>query len=156
MELKIIIILIAMMIPLVIKEQQDKPELNVKEVYEIEKETSFKSSDKKVTVNEFIQNREHLLRKGYDTEGVYVITNETRDNYKYVGQSVNLIRRVNSHIKGRGNNDIYNDMRHGDKFTIELLRLKDTNYISLNDLERNLIRKNDSYYNGYNKTRGNR
>lgn len=156
MELKIILTLILLMIPLVIKEQREKVDLEDNKPSYSKPIYQSKRIGDIFTVTEFINNKDNLIRSGYETSGAYIITNKTRGNYKYVGQSIDLIRRVNSHVNGRGNKDIYSDLNSGDNFTIELIKLTETNYTSLNDLERNLIRDNNSYHNGYNKTRGNR
>lgn len=156
MELKMILFLIALIIPLAIKEQREKPSLEDNRSTYSEPAHKPKRMGSIITTSEFINNKDRLIRSGYETSGVYIITNKSKGNYKYVGQSIDLIRRVNSHVNGRGNKDIYKDLSSGDEFTIELIKLIDTNYTNLNDLERILISENNSYYNGYNKTRGNK
>ena len=62
---------------------------------------------------------------------------------------------LDNHIKGRGNPELYCDIEKGDEFAVKIIKLTDTNFDNLNDLERHYIAKYNSYYNGYNKTRGN-
>ncbi|MCD8150042.1 MAG: GIY-YIG nuclease family protein [Clostridiales bacterium] len=91
----------------------------------------------------------------YDFEGVYLICNHTKGDKYYVGQSVHVIVRVNQHFTGRGNGDVYEDYKNGDRFTITMIKLRNSNCRSLNELERESIRTYDAYNRGYNKTRGN-
>lgn len=107
-----------------------------------------------ITYKDFINNKGRI-RRMYNVPGVYVITNTSKGNKKYVGQSVNIYSRVNSHFSGSGNGDIYHDLMSGDTFIVDLIKLKDTKFRTLDSLEKYLISYHDSYYNGYNKTRGN-
>lgn len=104
---------------------------------------------------DFFREERNLKRRGFNSKGIYIFTN-IRNNKKYVGQSVRVLGRIRTHLKGRGNGDLHRDMMSGDNFTIELIRLKDTRYYDLNTLERHYITKHNSYVAGYNKTRGNR
>lgn len=103
---------------------------------------------------DFYKLEKSLIQKGFKTEGVYIFTN-IRNGKKYVGQSVDLMRRLNEHLSGRGNQDVHEDMSFGDEFTIKLIRLDDTSFRDLDKLEKHYITKTNSYYKGYNKTRGN-
>ena len=87
--------------------------------------------------------------------GVYLLFNKTKNKY-YVGQSKKIFYRINSHFSGRGNHDVYVDYCRGDTFTIKIIPLVKSNYISLNKLERHAIMTFKSYRKGYNKTHGNR
>lgn len=93
-------------------------------------------------------------RQNYMTfSGVYVLKNLTL-NKNYVGQSVDVHKRVASHFMGRGNGDVYADYKYGNKFEIILIPFQEP-WKSLNSMERDMI----DYYNaerGYNKTKGNR
>lgn len=85
--------------------------------------------------------------------GVYVLINK-KNNYHYVGQSVDVISRVSSHFQGRGNGDVYADFKYGCPFEVILIPLQEP-FNTLNELEREMIR----YYGAdrqYNKTKGNR
>lgn len=93
------------------------------------------------------------FRKTHITfEGVYVLHNiDTEQNY--VGQSVDVFKRVSSHFMGRGNGDVYADYKYGNQFKITLFPLQSP-FNSLNSMERTMIRYYDANY-GYNKTKGN-
>lgn len=86
--------------------------------------------------------------------GVYIIFNITKNMY-YVGQAHKILDRVNNHFTGKGNGDVYADYKYGDQFTIKMIALNKSGYRSLNDLERDTIRKYKAFARGYNKTRGN-
>lgn len=64
--------------------------------------------------------------------------------------------RVNAHFTGRGNGDVYADYKYGDPFEISMIALENSGFCTLNELERNVIRRYNAFSNGYNKTRGNR
>ena len=88
--------------------------------------------------------------------GIYSITN-TIDNKMYIGQSINIYKRMRYHISIRGLDDrlLSVAMRvHGiDKFKFEILELCDKS--DLLDREIYWIKKNNSIYpNGYNKANG--
>ena len=91
----------------------------------------------------------------YALIGVYILYNTSKKKY-YVGQSVNVFRRIRSHFTGNGNLGVYLDYIAGDKFSIRVIPLSQSGYISLNSLERDTITAYNAYYKGYNKTRGNR
>jgi len=101
------------------------------------------------------RNGRGYISTNYNIPGVYILYNQTRDMY-YVGQGKKVLDRVNNHFSGRGNGDVYADYIYGSHFTIKIVPLKNTNYINLNDLEREYIRLFDAKNNGYNKTRGNK
>lgn len=68
----------------------------------------------------------------------------------YVGQSINVNSRVHNHINGKGNGDIYADIRSGKRVFVATILVPDTD---LNDIEIGLIK----YFNAeksYNKTHG--
>lgn len=102
-------------------------------------------------------NREPLFGDSLNFEGIYILYNLTKDKY-YVGQSVNVMKRVNMHFGGKhsGNKSVYKDFVKGDKWNIKLISMKETNYTNLNDLEKYAITLYKAYTNGYNKTRGNK
>lgn len=107
-----------------------------------------------IRAEEFFSIEKRLIREGFSTEGVYIFQNQ-RDGRYYVGQSVDLIRRINEHLKGYGNQGVHDSMEMGDKFTIQLIKLSNSKFNSLDSLEKYHIRKCDSFRKGYNKTRGN-
>lgn len=91
----------------------------------------------------------------HDFVGIYIFTN-TDDGRCYVGQAHNVISRVNQHLTGKGNGDVYADYVHGAYFEIRMIALKGSGYHTLDDLERDAIAATGAYEEGYNKTRGNR
>lgn len=113
-----------------------------------------------MTVTAFLAHREAYLKqhppgRRRRVPGVYILHNRTTGRY-YVGQASHLYDRTHKHFTGRGNGDVYADHKRGDDWRVTLVRLADTSFESLNDLERHFIQKYDAYANGYNKTRGNR
>lgn len=107
-----------------------------------------------IGAREFFANEARLKRKGYNTEGVYIFHN-LNDGRHYVGQSVDLMRRVKEHLRGRGNPGVHESMQMGDEFTIKFIKLSETNFYNLDSLEKHYIKKHNSFRRGYNKTRGN-
>lgn len=105
--------------------------------------------------NEFLSMRKSGELKELNTAGAYIITN-LKNRKSYVGQSVKIVDRVNSHLTGSGNGDIYADIQEGVRFSVKLVPIYGTHYKDLNSLERFLIGAYNSYKRGYNKTRGNR
>lgn len=110
----------------------------------------LQSNEKECSPQEFFE-----LRKGSkDFEGVYIIHNITKDKY-YVGQSVHVLQRVNKHMTGYGNGDVYADYKYGDRFTIKCLSLEKSGYSSLDRLEKDFIERHDAKEHGYNRRKGN-
>lgn len=107
-----------------------------------------------IKLEDFAYKKKALVNQDFNNAGIYIFTN-LDNGAKYVGQSINPINRIDNHIKGRGNPELYCDIEKGDKFAVKIIKLTDTNFDNLNDLERHYIAKYNSYYNGYNKTRGN-
>ena len=91
----------------------------------------------------------------YDFTGVYILFNSSKNKY-YVGQAKRIFQRVNNHFTGHGNGDVYADYKYGDSFTIKMIKLENSGFNSLNELERKTILVYDAFSKGYNKTRGNR
>jgi len=90
-----------------------------------------------------------------NTPGVYILYNKSKGKY-YVGQAKDLSQRVGKHFTGRGGNpDVYFDYRNGDSFDVSVIPLAGSGYNSLDQLEKDMIKRYNSYENGYNKTRGN-
>ena len=94
-----------------------------------------------------------------DGPGCYVITIYKRpvrgkkwDDYEniYIGQSVNIFKRVHNHFNGKGNGDVYADIKYGKYVYVRFIRCKKE---EMNDLERNLISAFDAT-SSYNKTKG--
>lgn len=91
----------------------------------------------------------------HEFEGVYILFNETKNMY-YVGQSKNVMNRINQHFTGHGNGDVYADYKYGDSFKIRTIRLGGSGFTTLNSLEKRTISAYNAFSRGYNKTRGNR
>lgn len=104
-----------------------------------------------MTPEEFFHARESTSG---DIVGVYIIHNLTQDKY-YVGQAKRVMFRVNQHLTGHGNGDVYADMKMGNEFRIQIVRLVDSGYSDLDKLERDLIAQYHAYDTGYNRTKGN-
>lgn len=131
-----------------------KRTLTPEEIDRYIKKESLKMKDT-VYMEDFYKVKKNLERRGFECPGVYIFTN-LRNGRKYVGQSVNILNRVNTHIKGRGSQDLHEDMLLGHEFIIQFIKLKDTRFKNLNDLERYYIKKMNAFTQGYNKTRGNK
>lgn len=89
-----------------------------------------------------------------DYVGVYVFWNRTKQKF-YVGQAKRLFYRVVQHLSGHGNGDVYSDYRFGDEFLIRLIKLSDTKFESLDELEAYYIELYDAAVSGYNRNKGN-
>lgn len=97
--------------------------------------------------------RSHALTRNF--AGVYILYNKSKNMY-YVGQGKQVLNRVNMHFTGKGNGDVYADYKYGDTFSIKMIALENSNFSSLNELERNTIARYNAFSSGYNKTRGNK
>lgn len=93
-----------------------------------------------------------------DFSGVYIIKNLDTEKV-YVGQSVNVIKRLRQHLNGSssvGNVDINDSIVNGDRLIVYGLRFSDYDFSDLNDMERYFIDYFDAYAFGYNRTKGNK
>lgn len=105
---------------------------------------------------EFLAGRKSGMKDALKFAGVYIIRNMTRNSY-YVGQAVDVDRRLYQHFTGHGNGDVYADYKiRKDKFEIRVIRLSSSGFKNLNDLERYAIGAYSAYDRGYNRTRGNK
>ncbi len=68
----------------------------------------------------------------------------------YIGQSVNVTHRVHSHFTGKGNGDVYADLKFGRYAYVQLIPCERED---MNELERALIEEFDATE-SYNSTRG--
>lgn len=93
----------------------------------------------------------------YEISGIYIIFNKTRNKY-YVGQGQKAVQRCLQHFTNPNDNakDIMIDFENGDVFYINFVRLSDTKYNTLDELEYDYIAKYDCVNSGYNKKHGNR
>ena len=142
----------------------------IQALYRIHKKYSVKSkiiklanSSNSMTPTDFFKMRNMTLGgKGrpkialrYDYAGVYILLNKDKDKY-YIGQGKKVIDRVNNHFTGKGNGDVYADYKYGDKFIIKTIKINNSGFKSLNELEKYAISTFKGYSKGYNKTRGNK
>ncbi|MEG1354157.1 MAG: GIY-YIG nuclease family protein, partial [Malacoplasma sp.] len=72
-----------------------------------------------------------------DASGVYIIFNISKQSY-YVGQSINVLKRVNNHFTGSGNGDVYADYKYGSQFQITIVKCEQS---KLNAMERYFIER---------------
>lgn len=89
--------------------------------------------------------------KQWDYSGVYVIQN-LHNQYYYVGQSKQMLKRVNNHLTGKGNGNLYADYKYGAQLEITLIKVSNDR---LNEVERLLIDRLQATTKGYNRTKGN-
>ncbi len=112
--------------------------------------------NKAYSPNRFFECRRKMMKdKVGDIEGIYVFHNKSKRKY-YVGQSKKLYSRVNNHLTGKGNGDVYADYIYGDRIRIKLISKKGSGYHNLNKMEKDFIKYFNAYSNGYNKTIGNK
>jgi len=127
-------------------------------VYARQRITELADTTGEVTPQEFFEIRRNSYAYNSqrdNTAGVYILFNKSK-NLHYVGQGQRVFSRVNDHFTGKGNGDVYADYKYGDVFSIKMIKLQGSGYMSLDELERDTITKYNAYSNGYNKTRGNR
>ncbi len=106
------------------------------------------------TMDEFIEKRRNKMLHNW-LSGVYLIGNKTQRKY-YVGQSICVQDRIFTHITGRGNGDIYFDIRSGDDFIIRYYPFDPNQFRTIDELEFHLIRIYEANVYGYNRQAGNR
>lgn len=96
-----------------------------------------------------------------DGPGCYVITvysknrRMNRKNYMkyenvYVGQSVHICQRVHNHFNGKGNGNVYADIKYGKSVYVRLVPCRRT---QMNELEKELIEAFHATA-SYNETKG--
>lgn len=94
-----------------------------------------------------------------DFTGVYIVYN-TEQKKAYVGQSKNVMKRLRNHFLGTGGNTgseaFYKDYKSRVLFEIYTIKLNESYFDSLDELERNLITYYNSYSEGYNNNSGNK
>ena len=64
--------------------------------------------------------------------------------------------RVNAHFTGSGNGGVYADIKYGDQFTVKAIKLSESGYSSLDELEKDAIQAYGAFRHGYNRNRGNK
>lgn len=112
----------------------------------------WKLIGKKYTASSFLSYYQSLYGRLNDKDysGIYIIKNITNNHY-YVGQSLKILRRVKSHLTGKGNGDIYADYKYGSQLEITLIEVPSW---QLNEVERLLIKDLQSTKHGYNRSKG--
>lgn len=128
-----------------------------------QKVNELSNNETEMSVSDFLRMRNQTFGgrgssqyvKDKQFSGVYILYNKTKNMY-YVGQAQYIFDRVNAHFTGKGNGDVYADYKYGDEFTIKMISLQKSGYVSLNELERHTIMVYDAFSKGYNKTRGNK
>lgn len=86
--------------------------------------------------------------------GIYIMYNADNGKY-YVGQAKNVAKRVLQHINGKGNPDLYYDMRNGDNISVHTENLSESEYDNLDEFESEMIRIYEASTKGYNRNKGN-
>lgn len=71
--------------------------------------------------------------------GVYILHNTDSGEY-FVGQSGEVLHAIHDSLTGSGDDEVYRDVLSGDAFTVRVVRLSDSNFDSLDDLEEDTIR----------------
>lgn len=111
---------------------------------------------------DWIIDRRDNAQAGYkynDRPGCYIIMifdkpvhGKRFRNYEniYIGQSVNVCQRVHNHFNGKGNGDVYADIKYGKEAYVRIVPCKAKR---LNDMETALIEA-FSATDSYNKTKG--
>ena len=113
------------------------------------------SAESFLTMRNKRNKKNRLASERYNVKGVYVLHNRTKHKY-YVGQAHKLLSRVNGHLTGKGNGNVYADFAYGDRFYVKFHRFKGRTFKTLNEMERYYINKYHAQEDGYNKTIGNR
>lgn len=113
----------------------------------------------KVTPEELLVLKNAKEREKQDIDsppGIYIIHNCEFDKY-YIGQSESIFDRAYRHfVKGSGSVEVYEDYCSGHTFSISVLPLESTSFLTLNELEDNAIRAYNALVpHGYNKNPGN-
>lgn len=117
------------------------------------------SGELKLTPDKLIQLRgtklaghgNKLYARQFNFTGVYILHNTTRDKY-FIGSSMTVLDQAIKHFRGSGNGAVYQDYRQGDSFLISMLALSESEYQSIDDMRKSLIKHYKAYPSGYNTT----
>ena len=142
------------------KKDKIKQEVQEKEIKEKEEKIDgMLNQSITKSAHEFLENYNSLASRrdgsiiSMDSPGIYVILNKTKELY-YVGQSKTVLKRIRSHLTGKGNGDVYADFKYNDEFEVTIHKCSEW---ELNEIEKMFIEKykSSNKFRGYNKTRGN-
>lgn len=147
-------VIVAFIAYVVYKIKRRPKRLSKREIDRIIKKEMMKTGNS-CLLHQFEYKKKTFARRGFETPGIYIFTN-LRNKKSYVGQSVNILKRVDTHMKGRGSEDLYLDILRGHEFLLQFVRLRDSKFNNLNALERYYIKNKNAFTRGYNKTRGNK
>lgn len=140
----------------IIKEKNQATQKSINAVEKQIKEINEKDYSLDLGEDGFINLRKKLpsITK-FNTKGVYVIWNKTKNRY-YVGQSKDVYKRLfTQHFNNNGVKNIIfaRDWFNEDEFFYKIFPLETKD--ELDNKEKELIEKYDSFRNGYNGTGGN-
>ena len=84
------------------------------------------------------------ILKRADFEGVYIIHNCTKDIY-LVGKSQKVLKKVDRYFRGFENEDVYEDYENCDTFKIRIIKLENSDYNDIDELEKDMKEKYGTY-----------
>ena len=119
------------------------------------KHSNWISAERFLAMRNVRNKKNRLASEKYNVKGVYILHNRSKHKY-YVGQAHKLLSRVNGHLTGKGNGNVYADFAYGDRFYVKFHRFRGKAFKTLNEMERYYITKYHAQEDGYNKTIGNR
>lgn len=71
--------------------------------------------------------------------GVYILHNTDSGEY-FVEQSGKALHAIHDRLTGSGGDDVYRDVLSGDTFTVRVVKLTDSNFDNLDDLEEHITK----------------
>lgn len=100
--------------------------------------------------------KQNNLKSNYQPCGIYKITNKI-NNHAYIGQSIHIYQRWEEHIRLIDSDctyTLYNAFRKYGLINFDFLILEECKQEQLNEREIYWIAYYDTFYNGYNETKG--
>ena len=92
----------------------------------------------------------YIILIWYKKPSLRMVNKKSRYDQVYIGQSVNMYKRVYNHLTGHGNGDVYADVRNKRFVYVTFVPCKPK---KLNVLEKSLIEEYDAIH-SYNRTKG--